>query len=262
MSRDKNDHSVGRPASDYQNLGMIVESGSIRGRRELWSRSAAETFARPDRESQLRPRTKPGGAIANKSRAIAHKSILRPAPIWRTSHAPMLGLGDHYAPSLLFSLVAILLAIGAASHCVSGDLPRTQSPRVGGGITSDPDNRRCVGDRGFPVYLTGLGAVQALNTVTVKVRVDGQLDKVNFTEGQDVNAATCLAQIDPRTYQAQLDQSVARSRSMRRTSPTPGAISIAIPGSRNESVALQQLDTSAPRLPSWRRSEARSRCDR
>lgn len=60
-----------------------------------------------------------------------------------------------------------------------------------------------------PVYLTGLGAVQAFNTVTVKVRVDGQLNSVRFTEGQDVKINDVLVQIDPRPFQAALDQTKA-----------------------------------------------------
>lgn len=62
----------------------------------------------------------------------------------------------------------------------------------------------------FPVYLTSLGTVQAFNTVVVRSRVDGQIDKIAFTEGQLVNQGDLLAQIDPRPYQATLDQAKAK----------------------------------------------------
>lgn len=61
-----------------------------------------------------------------------------------------------------------------------------------------------------PVYLDGVGAIRALNTVTVRSQVDGKLIAVNFTEGQDVKKGDVLGEIDPALYQATYDQAVAK----------------------------------------------------
>src|SRR5882724_5876210 len=58
----------------------------------------------------------------------------------------------------------------------------------------------------LPVFLNGLGNVTAFNTVTVRSRVDGQIVKINFLEGQNVVAGQALVEIDPRPYQVQLEQ--------------------------------------------------------
>jgi membrane fusion protein, multidrug efflux system len=60
-----------------------------------------------------------------------------------------------------------------------------------------------------PIFLTGLGTVQAYNSVLVKSRVDGQIVKINFSEGKDVRTGDVLVQIDPRPYEAALSQAEA-----------------------------------------------------
>jgi membrane fusion protein, multidrug efflux system len=60
-----------------------------------------------------------------------------------------------------------------------------------------------------PIYLTGIGTIQAYNTVNVQSRVDGEITEIKFVEGQDVKQGDVLAIIDPRPLQAQLEQQIA-----------------------------------------------------
>ena len=62
----------------------------------------------------------------------------------------------------------------------------------------------------MPVYLSGLGSVTAFNTANIKSRVDGQIMRVNFREGQDVREGELLMEIDSRSYQVQLEQMQAQ----------------------------------------------------
>src|SRR3982075_3584557 len=63
-----------------------------------------------------------------------------------------------------------------------------------------------VAQHDVPIYLTGVGTVIAYNTDVVRAQIQGQIMSINFTEGQTVHAGDLLAQIDPRPFQAQIDQ--------------------------------------------------------
>jgi hypothetical protein len=80
-----------------------------------------------------------------------------------------------------------------------------------------------------PIYLQGLGTVQAFYTVTVTARVDGELEKIGFTEGQTVHKGDLLAQIDPRPNRAALDQATRPRPKTRHNSRMPSGISSATP---------------------------------
>src|SRR6202051_2952770 len=63
-----------------------------------------------------------------------------------------------------------------------------------------------VAQHDVPIYLTGVGTVIAYNTDVVRAQIQGEIVSINFTEGQTVHAGDLLAQIDPRPYQALIDQ--------------------------------------------------------
>ena len=69
-----------------------------------------------------------------------------------------------------------------------------------------------VEQKDVPIYLSALGTVQALNTVTVNAQVAGQIQSINFKEGQEVKAGDTIAVIDPRTFQAAVDQAAAKKK--------------------------------------------------
>jgi multidrug efflux system membrane fusion protein len=105
-------------------------------------------------------------------------------------------------------LLLLIIGIGAAVAWRYKPAAKPGASAAGGRgvsvVTAD------VAVRDMPIWLSGLGTVQASNTVTVRPRVSGSLDKVNFTEGQTVKEGDILAQIDPRPYRAVLEQAKAR----------------------------------------------------
>jgi membrane fusion protein, multidrug efflux system len=82
-------------------------------------------------------------------------------------------------------------------------------PGAGPGGRPVPVTIGTVEAKDFPIYRIGLGTVQAYNTVTMKVRVDGEVQKIAFREGQEVEPGELLAQIDPRPFAADLARAEA-----------------------------------------------------
>jgi membrane fusion protein, multidrug efflux system len=108
---------------------------------------------------------------------------------------------------LVFS-AALLLAAGAALY--PAPQPAAQQAPASASSPGVPVSTVKSERQDVPVWLRGLGTVQALNTVTVRTRVDGTLDKFPVTEGQLLKQGTLLGVIDPRPYKAALDAAVAK----------------------------------------------------
>ncbi len=108
--------------------------------------------------------------------------------------------------------LVVLLAVGAALYYVfgmSGQQPQRRG-RFAAGDGPVPVLAAGAQFSDVPVYLDAVGTARALNTVTVRSQVDGKLISVKFKEGQDVKKGDVLAQIDPTTFQATLDQAIAK----------------------------------------------------
>ena len=107
-------------------------------------------------------------------------------------------------PRAIIVVPAIMLLLAASGRAdAQSTVPAAPPPAI-------PVTTATVTRQDVPVIVRAIGTVQANQSVTVRARVDGTLDKVLFTEGQTVKPGDVLAQLDPRPYQAALDQAVAK----------------------------------------------------
>ncbi len=146
----------------------------------------------------------------SRERPAASDPLMR-TPQPRTAPEPVLQSrrGSSRRRKLWIGLAVLLVVLGIYQ------ITRTQQAaaarkRAVAGTPPVPVIAGNVEMKDVPIYLDGLGTVQALNTVTIHTRVDGQLVKVAFKEGQDVKTGALLARIDPAPFQAALEQAEAK----------------------------------------------------
>jgi membrane fusion protein, multidrug efflux system len=102
----------------------------------------------------------------------------------------------------------VLAAAGAGAWYFAEGAPAERA--VKGSVAAIPVTVAVAAKEDLPIYLTGLGSVQASFTVGIRPQVDGKLEQVLFKEGEHVRKGDVLAKIDPRLYQAALDQAKAK----------------------------------------------------
>ena len=102
-----------------------------------------------------------------------------------------------------------VLALGAGGYVWHENAARAAAPAPRREVAAVPVSVAAVAPRDMPVVLSGLGTVQASQTVNIHTRVDGTLQSVDFTEGQDVKAGDVLARLDPSLAEAALAQAQA-----------------------------------------------------
>jgi multidrug efflux system membrane fusion protein len=104
-----------------------------------------------------------------------------------------------------FLAIAAIAIVGGGAFAIT----HKRAPAAPQAVPTVPVVAGTVSRQSVPIYLRGIGTVIAYNTDIVRSQIQGQLTQIAFTEGQTVHAGDLLAQIDPRPYQAQLDQMTA-----------------------------------------------------
>jgi multidrug efflux system membrane fusion protein len=131
---------------------------------------------------------------------LARRDFVRKGLLGPVARRQRAGFGLWLGLGMAIALCAALAACSTQS---------TKSARASAPPPPVPVGVATVQQSDFPVYITGLGSVQAFNTVSLKTRIDGQIMQVNFREGQDVRAGDLLILVDPRPYQVALEQAQA-----------------------------------------------------
>jgi len=109
----------------------------------------------------------------------------------------------------LIIIVAALIASGGAVVAARHLHAATETGQAAAPPPAVPVVAETVHQGDVPIYLRGVGTVIAYNNVIVRSQITGQIVKIAFNQGQTVHQGDLLAQIDPRPYQAQLDQAIA-----------------------------------------------------
>jgi membrane fusion protein, multidrug efflux system len=117
--------------------------------------------------------------------------------------------GSH-RPRIVLTLSFVILAAGAAAYWYWAPAPEPARAARAPARVPAPVSVAVVTRQDRPVFATGLGTVQASSNVRIHAQIDGKLQEVLFTEGQHVKKGDVLAKIDPRLFQAALDQAKAR----------------------------------------------------
>ena len=110
---------------------------------------------------------------------------------------------------VVIAALATIVAVAGAALGLDQVSSAQTPPAASAAPPAVPVAAQSVARGDVPIYLRGIGYVQAYNTVIVHSQIQGQITEIAFTEGQTVHAGDLLAQIDPRPYQAQLDQATA-----------------------------------------------------
>jgi hypothetical protein len=168
-----------------------------------------------------RVESRPANSQLLQLKADSHlkSSIIADIPHGGHLHAGMRRAWSETMKLRALGAIVMLVVTGAAGLAWHMMRDQTAAAATTAGDPAVPVVADAVLSQDVPIYLTGIGAVQAFNTVTIRSRVDGQLDKVAFTEGQD-ESRRLLAQIDPRPLRPSSSRPRPRRSVTRRNSPT------------------------------------------